>query len=58
MELEIPANLARGAVRFTINEKTTKEEIDFTVEKLKEAVEKTRKLNDSYTSFIKYNCKR
>lgn len=58
MELGIPADLARGAVRFTLNEETTKEEIDFAVEKLKEVVEKTRKLNDSYTSFIKYNRKR
>ena len=55
MELGIPADLARGAVRFTLNEETTKKEIDYTIEKLKEALEKTRKLNDSYTSFLKYN---
>lgn len=58
MELGIPSDLARGAVRFTLNEETTKEEIDFTIEKLKEALEKTRKLNDSYLSFLKYNGKR
>ncbi len=41
----IPADLAQGAVRFSISKSTTKEEIDFVVEKLVECVEKLRKIS-------------
>lgn len=41
----IPADLAQGAVRFSISRATTKEEIDYVVEKLVECVEKLRKIS-------------
>ncbi len=41
----VPADLAQGAVRFSISKSTTKEEIDFVVEKLVECVEKLRKIS-------------
>ena len=57
-EIGLPEELAKGALRFTLNEETTREDIDYTVEKLKEAVEKSRKLNPRYASFLKLNEKR
>lgn len=41
----IPRDLAQGAVRFSISKSTTKEEIDFVVEKLVDCVEKLRKIS-------------
>jgi len=41
----VPADLAQGAVRFSISRSTTKEEIDYVVEKLVECVEKLRKIS-------------
>lgn len=41
----VPADLAQGAVRFSISKSTTKEEIDFVVEKLVDCVEKLRKIS-------------
>lgn len=41
----IPADLAQGAVRFSISKATSKEEIDFVVEKLVESVAKLRKIS-------------
>ncbi|MCH5265010.1 MAG: cysteine desulfurase [Lachnospiraceae bacterium] len=57
-EIGLPEDMAKGALRFTLNEETTKEDIDYTVEKLKEALEKSRKLNPQYTSFAKWNMRR
>ena len=41
----IAPDLAQGAVRFSLGKNTTKEEIDFVVEKLIESVEKLRKIS-------------
>lgn len=54
-EIGLTEEIARGALRFTLNEDTTREEIDYTVDKLKEVLEKARDLNPSYTSFVKWN---
>ena len=40
-----PHAYAHGSVRFTMGRKTTKKEIDYTVEKLKEVVEKLRSIS-------------
>lgn len=57
-EIGLPDEVARGALRFTLNEYTTKEDIDYTVEKLKEVLDKNRKMNPVYQSYIKMNAKR
>ena len=56
--IHLPEEYAKGTLRFSLNEKTTKEEIDYTIEKLKEVIEEERKRNPSYTSFLKWNYKR
>ncbi len=45
LAMGIPADLVQGAVRFSISKSTTKEEIDFVVEKLEECVFKLRKIS-------------
>lgn len=55
--LHVPDDLARGTVRFTLGEDTTKEEIDYTIDTLKKILDKNRSLNSSYQAFIRYNSK-
>ncbi len=45
--------IAHGSLRLTLSEKTTKEEIDYTVEKIKEIVERLRNMSPLYEDFIK-----
>ena len=51
-------DLARGAIRFTLDDSITKEQIDYTIEKLKAAVEQLRKNSKEYQSFQQWNHKR
>ena len=43
--LNVPPEKANGAVRFTVGDFTTEEDIDYVVEKLKEIVAKLRELS-------------
>ena len=43
--LGVPVEMVHGTVRFTVGDFTTKEDIDYTVESLKEIVEKLRALS-------------
>lgn len=47
----LPPGYARGSVRFTIGERTTKQDIDITIEKCKEVLARFREMNPAYTSF-------
>jgi len=42
LALQVPIEQAHGSIRFTLGHDTTKEEMDYTIEKLKECVEKLR----------------
>lgn len=44
---------AKGSVRFSLSEENTKEELDYTVEQLKEIVQKLRDMSPSYRDFVK-----
>ncbi|MCH5252117.1 MAG: cysteine desulfurase NifS [Lachnospiraceae bacterium] len=57
-EIGLPEDIARGAVRFTLSEETSKKDIDDTVDILKQILEKNRKMNPVYTSFAKLNQRR
>ncbi len=41
----IPSDLAKGAIRFSISRSTTKQDVDYVVNVLKESVEKLRKIS-------------
>lgn len=53
LAIGLPHEIAHGSLRLTLSEKTTKEDIDFTVGKLKEIVEKLRSMSPLYEDFIK-----
>lgn len=50
MAMGVPKELANSSVRFTIGKYNTKEEIDYTVEVLKECVEELRKLSPLFVN--------
>lgn len=56
--LGLSSDIARGTLRFTLGTKTTKQEIDMTIESLKKIISKNRELNPSYKAFIQHNRKR
>ncbi len=49
----LPHEIAHGSIRISIPEGTTKEEIDYTVDCLKQTVETMRSLSPLYDDFIK-----
>ena len=55
LAIGLPHEIAHGSLRLTLSEETTREEIDFTVEKLKEIVERLRNMSPLYEDFVKKN---
>lgn len=56
--IHLEPDTARGALRFTLSEDTTKEEIDYTVDALKKVLAQSRRMNSAFVSFMKINRKR
>lgn len=55
--ISLPEEIAKGSLRFSLGRENTREDIDFTVDKLKEVLAKSRQMNPVYTSFLKNNRK-
>lgn len=53
LAIGLPHEIAHGSLRLTLSEETTREEIDYTVDKLKEIVARLRKISPLYEDFIK-----
>ncbi len=53
LAIGLPHEIAHGSLRLTLSEKTTKEEIDFTVDQLKKIVERLRSMSPLYEDFLK-----
>ena len=53
LAIGLPHEIAHGSLRLTLSDETTKQEIDFTIEKLKEIVQKLRAMSPLYEDFIK-----
>ncbi len=53
LAIGLPHEIAHGSLRVTISEKTTKEEIDYTVDNLKVIIERLRSMSPLYEDFIK-----
>ncbi len=53
LAIGLPHEIAHGSLRLTLCEANTKEEIDYTIEKIKEIVDKLRKMSPLYEDFIK-----
>ena len=52
LAIGLPHEIAHGSLRLTLSEKTTKEDIDYTVDKLKEIIERLRNMSPLYEDFI------
>ena len=53
LAIGLPHEIAHGSLRLTLSEETTKEKIDFTVDKLKDIVQNLRNMSPLYEDFIK-----
>lgn len=53
LAIGLPHEIAHGSLRLTLSEENTKEEIDYTVESIKEIVTKLRQMSPLYEDFIK-----
>lgn len=57
LAIGLPHEIAHGSLRMTLGEDTTKEDIDFTVEKIKGIVERLRSMSPLYEDYLKKNGK-
>lgn len=55
LAIGLPHEIAHGSLRLTLSEETTKEEIDYVVENLKEIVARLRTMSPLYEDFVKKN---
>lgn len=54
-QLDCLHEIAHGSLRLTLSEKTTMEEIDYTVDKLKAIIERLRSMSPLYEDFVRKN---
>ena len=55
LAIGLPHEIAHGSIRFTLSSKTTEDEIDYTVDSLKQIVERLRSMSPLYEDFVKKN---
>lgn len=53
LAIGLPHEIAHGSLRMTLSEETTKEELDYVVDSLKEIVEHLRNMSPLYEDFVK-----
>lgn len=57
LAIGLPHEIAHGSLRLTLSEETTKEDIDYVVESIKEIVTNLRNMSPLYEDFLKKNNK-
>ena len=55
LAIGLPHEIAHGSLRLTLSEETTREDLDYTVENLKEIVQNLRNMSPLYEDFLKHN---
>lgn len=55
LAIGLPHEIAHGSLRISLSWKTTKKEIDFTVDRIREIVERLRNMSPLYEDFVKKN---
>ncbi len=55
LAIGLPHEIAHGSLRLTLGEETTREEIDYVVDNLKEIVARLREMSPLYEDFVKKN---
>jgi cysteine desulfurase len=53
LAIGLPHEIAHGSLRLTLNDEITEDEINYTVDKTKEIVDKLRKMSPLYEDFVK-----
>ena len=53
LAIGLPHEIAHGSLRLTLSAETTKEDIDYTIEKIKMIVEKLRSMSPLYEDFVR-----
>jgi cysteine desulfurase len=53
LAIGLPHEIAHGSLRLTLSDETTEEEINYTVDRIKEIVDKLRKMSPLYEDFVK-----
>lgn len=53
LAIGLPHEIAHGSLRLTLSEETTKEDIDYTVDKLAEIIARLRSMSPLYEDFVK-----
>ncbi|MBE5962821.1 MAG: cysteine desulfurase NifS [Lachnospiraceae bacterium] len=53
LAIGLPHEIAHGSLRLTLSHDTTKEDLDYTIEKVKEIVAKLREMSPLYEDFLK-----
>ena len=53
LAIGLPHEIAHGSLRMTLSEETTMEDVDFTVDRLKEIVAHLRSMSPLYEDFMK-----
>ena len=53
LAIGLPHEIAHGSLRLSLSEKTTKEEIDYTVDKLAQIIERLRSMSPLYEDFVR-----
>lgn len=57
MAIGLPHEIAHGSLRLTLSEETTKEDVDYVVEKTKAIVERLRSMSPLYEDFVRKQAK-
>ena len=53
LAIGLPHEIAHGSLRMTLDEGTTKEDVDYVVDNLKEIVSQLRSMSPLYEDFVK-----
>lgn len=53
LAIGLPHEIAHGSLRLTLGDETTKEDVDYVIDQLKEIVEKLRSMSPLYEDFLK-----
>ena len=53
LAIGLPHEIAHGSLRLSLGEDTTKEDLDYTLEQIKEIIQKLRDLSPLYEDFIR-----
>lgn len=55
LAIGLPHEIAHGSLRMTLSEETTKEDMDYVIDSIKQIVERLRSMSPLYEDFVRSN---